>query len=146
MTDTARFGAPVEDSETEWPDENEWPAGLWSHWRWPASVGAIVAALAHLPVMADHVQEAPYMGVLFAVFALGALALAAALLLADTTARYVLLGGWCLLAVLAYVATRLVAFPQVEHDVGHWADPWGIAAIAVELTVAACCAAAVRRR
>ena len=84
------------------------------------------------------------MDVIFAMFALLALRLAAARLLADTTVRYIPLGGWCLLAVLAYVVTRLVAFPQTQHEVGRWSDPWSIAAV-VALMVAACCAAAVVR-
>jgi hypothetical protein len=145
VSDTTRFNAPVGELGDAW-DEEDWQPGLWSGWRWPAVVGAVAAALVHLPVMADHVQEAPYMGVLFAVFGLVALGLAAALLLADTPVRYALLGVWCLLAVAAYAATRLVALPGLEHDVGHWTDPWGMGAVAVELAVAISCVAALRGR
>ena len=124
-------------------------ADLWSRWRWPASVAAVAACLFHLPVMDEHLSEAPYMGVLFAVFSLVVLGLAAAIQLADTPRRYLLLGSWCLLAVLTYAATRLVAFPQLEHDVGQWIELWGLLAIGAELTAVACCAAALhagRRR
>ena len=145
MTYPARFGAPADPIDDEC-DDDFWQPGLWSEWRWPAAVGALAAALAHLPIMGDHVQEAPYVGLLLAALALVGLGLAAALLIADTAVRYVLLGAWSLLAVLAYAATRLVATAQVERGAGDGIYPWAFAAVAAELTVAACCAAAVRRR
>ena len=45
--------------------------------RWAAAVAACLAAAAHLPVLVDHVREAPYMGILFVVFSLAALAVGA---------------------------------------------------------------------
>lgn len=145
MTGTAHFGHPVLDADDD-ADEEGWEPGLWSGWRWPASTFAVAASLAHLPVMDEHLQDAPYMAGLFALFSLAVLGLAAALLLADTAVRYVLLGGWCLLAVLVYAATRTVAFPQLQADVGNWVDAWGLVALGAELAVAACCAGALSRR
>lgn len=145
MTQTvAQAGAALEHEEAG-DDPSDVPA-LWSAWRWPAATAAIIAAGAHLPVLGEHVREAPYMGVLFAVFSLGVLGLAAALLYADTVRRYMLLAGWSLLAVGTYAASRTVAFPRLERDVGNWSDPWGLLALTAELTVAGCCAAAIRRR
>lgn len=55
MTDATRLGAPITHDEHEDWDDDSWLPGLWSGWRWPAAAGAVAAALAHLPVMADHV-------------------------------------------------------------------------------------------
>lgn len=128
------------------PDSATGAPGLFSPWRWVAVGAAVVAAVAHLPVTPEHLHEAPYMGALFAAFALAALAGAAALLLADTAPRYALLGSLCAVAVATYAATRLVAFPQLADDVGNWTDPLGIVSVATELAAAAACALALRQR
>ena len=130
------------DSELPW-DEEAYDPALWSGWRWPATLAAMTASLSHLPVMDEHLSDAAYMGSLFAIFSLVVLALAAGLLLADTAVRYSLLGGWCVLAVATYCATRLVAFPDLADDVGNWTEMWGVISVAAELAVAGCCAAAV---
>ena len=144
MTETEQFGPPV--AVDHHNDEPDWAPGLLSGWRWPATLLAIVAALAHVPVMGEHVRKAPYMGGLFALFSLTVLGLAAALLLADTALRYALLGGWCALALLTYVATRTIAVPQLADDVGNWTELWGLVSIAAELGVVACCTAAIISR
>lgn len=91
------------------------------------------AAAAHLPVIPEHLHEAPYMGVLFALFSFSCLATAAALILSNDRRLYAVVGALCGSAVLAYALTRLVALPQLADDVGNWGEPLGILSVACEL-------------
>lgn len=106
-----------------------------SPWRYPVAAGALVAASAHIPVISSHLDEAPYMGSLFIVLTVACSALAVGLLLLDDRAVYGLAVLTCGLAIVGYVATRLVAFPQLSDDVGDWAEPLGVVAIAAEALV-----------
>jgi hypothetical protein len=56
--------------------------------RWLLGAAAAVAAAAHLPVIQEHLEEAPYMGVLFVVLTGACFALALAALVHDTRAVY----------------------------------------------------------
>src|SRR5689334_3194664 len=93
------------------------------------AVAALVAAGAHVPVIAPHLDEAPYMGVLFVVLTVGCLVIAAAALVRDTAAVYALAVLTCGLAVIGYVATRLVPFPMLGDDVGNWLEPLGVVSV-----------------
>jgi peptidoglycan/LPS O-acetylase OafA/YrhL len=64
------------------------------------AVAAAIAAVAHVPVIAPHLGEAPYMGLLFIVLTLACLVLAGAALIQDTGAVYALAVLTCGLAVL----------------------------------------------
>jgi hypothetical protein len=103
--------------------------------RWPLAAAAAVAAVAHIPVIGEHLEEAPYMGVLFIVLTAACFALGAAVLVLDSTAVYVASALTCGLAVIGYAATRLVAFPMLADDVGNWFEPLGVASIASEAVV-----------
>ena len=100
--------------------------------RWVVAVAAAVAAIAHVPVIAPHLDEAPYMGVLFIVLTAACAFLAVAALVRGGRAVYALTVLTCGLAVLGYVATRLVAFPMLADDVGNWLEPLGVVSIASE--------------
>jgi hypothetical protein len=116
--------------------------GLSSPWRAVVVVAAVVAAVAHIPVIGPHLDEAPYMGVLFIVLTAACAALAAALLVRDSRAVYALVILTCGLAVIGYAATRLVAFPMLADDVGNWLEPLGVVSIVAEtIAVAAAIAA-----
>lgn len=105
----------------------------------------IGAGLAHVPVTAEHLREAPYVGVSFVVFAVVAVALGGYLWWRPASRRGVDLAAvLCAAAVVTYAATRLVAFPQIADDVGNWADPWGV--VSVTLEALAVVASAVSRR
>ncbi|MGH3783531.1 MAG: hypothetical protein ACRDRO_23650 [Pseudonocardiaceae bacterium] len=106
-----------------------------SPWRWVLAPAAAVAAVSHIPVIAQHLDEAPYMGVLFIVLTAACLALAVAALIRDTAVVYGLAVLTCGLAIIGYIATRLVAFPQLADDVGNWLEPLGIVAILAEVVV-----------
>ena len=103
--------------------------------RYPAAVFAVVAGLVHVPVTPDHLVEAPYVGVLFIALTVSCLLLAGLLLLADSPAAWAVSGATCGLAVVAYVASRSVALPQMADDVGNWLEPLGVAAVLTESAV-----------
>jgi hypothetical protein len=106
---------------------------------------AAVAALAHVPVIGPHLDEAPYMGVLFVVLTAACAFLAVAALVRGGRAVYLLTVLTCGLAVLGYVATRLVAFPMLADDVGNWLEPLGVVSIVSESIAVAAAVVGVRR-
>jgi len=109
---------------------------LWSPrrspWRWLLAAAAALAAIAHLPVLGPHLDEAPYLGEEFIVLTAACALLAVAAVGCDTAAVYGLAIVTCGLAILGYVATRLIAFPQLADDVGNWSEPLGVVSIAAE--------------
>lgn len=105
--------------------------------RWLFAAVALVAALAHIPVIGPHLDEAPYMGALFVVLTGACLALAAGGILRDSRAVYAGAVLTCGLAVIGYAATRLVAFPMLADDVGNWLEPLGVVSIVAETIVVA---------
>lgn len=103
--------------------------------QWLTVTLLVVAGLAHLPVISDHLREAPYMGVLFIAFTAAAFVLAVAIAADATPARYAAAVALAGPAIGAYVATRLVAFPQLADDVGAWREPLGVLCVIVEAAV-----------
>ncbi|UQX86937.1 hypothetical protein M6D93_11535 [Jatrophihabitans telluris] len=116
-----------------------------SQLRWLLVPAALVAAYAHVPVIAPHLREAPYMGVLFIVLTAACTVLAVAALVRDSAAVYSLSVLTCGLAVAGYVATRLTAFPMLADDVGNWMEPLGLVSIASELVVVVAALVALAR-
>ena len=109
------------------------------------AIAAVVVAAAHVPVIAPHLDEAPYMGVLFVVLTVGCLAIGLGALIRDSGGLYALAVLTCGLAVVGYAATRLVAFPMLADDVGNWWEPLGVVSVLGELTVIAAALTALRR-
>ncbi|HEV7206284.1 MAG TPA: hypothetical protein VGN18_16885 [Jatrophihabitans sp.] len=120
------------------------PTPLESRVRWVAAAAVLVAAAAHLPVIAAHLQEAPYMGVLFIVLSSACIVLGATLISTDPPIVYRLAVTTCGLAMVGYVLTRVIAFPQLADDVGNWFEPLGIVSVVAETVVVACGLAALR--
>jgi cyanate permease len=114
--------------------------------RWLLGAAAAVAAAAHLPVIQEHLEEAPYMGVLFIVLTGACFALALAALVYDTRAVYAAAAVTCSLAIIGYAATRLVAFPMLADDVGNWLEPLGVLSVASEAVVVVASVVGLRRR
>lgn len=112
------------------------------------AAAVVVAAAAHLPVIGPHLDEAPYMGVLFILLTAACLLLGVAALVRDSLAVYRLVILTCGLAILGYAATRLIAFPMLADDVGNWLEPLGVVSICSEsaAVVAALAALATRQR
>lgn len=114
--------------------------------RWTLTLAALVAAAAHIPVIAPHLEEAPYMGALFILLTAACSVLAVAALVRDTPAVYTLSAITCGSAIVGYAATRLVAFPQLADDVGMWWEPLGVVSVLSEAVVVTCAMAALVSR
>lgn len=117
-----------------------WLSGSWlldgtparSPWRALAAIGAVGEAVAHIPVIEEHLSEAPYIGVGFVLLAVAGLILAHLLLTADTTAVWVSTLIVSALALAGYFLSRTVGLPQIRDDISNWNDPLGFVAIATE--------------
>ena len=116
---------------------------LLSRWRLLVVLATVAASVAHIPVIGPHLDEAPYMGVLFIVLTVACAALAIAALVRDSKAVYTLVIVTCGLAVIGYAATRLVAFPMLSDDVGNWLEPLGVVSIISETIAVAAAVAAL---
>lgn len=117
-------------------DDQKSSAFLWvprdRPWRWLLALAATVSAVAHLPVIGPHLAEAPYMGEEFVVLTVACLLLAVAAISCDSAVVYSLGIVTCGSAVVGYVATRLIAFPQLADDVGNWFEPLGVVSVLAE--------------
>lgn len=114
--------------------------------RWGASVLLLVTAATHLPMVAEHLQEAPYVGVLFVALSAVSLGLAVLLVLRDTPAVWAATGATTVLAVVGYLASRTVGLPQLGNDIGNWTEPLSFPALAAEALAAFLAASALRHR
>lgn len=119
---------------------------LRSPWRLPTAVAAVVAAGVHIPVIGPHLDEAPYMGVLFLLLTVACCALAVTIVVRDSVGAYVAAGTICATAIVGYAATRTVAFPDLADDVGNWLEPLGVVAVLSEAAVVALAVSVVLRR
>lgn len=118
---------------------------VWSLWRYPAALLAVVAGFAHVPVTPEHLNEAPYIGVLFIVLTTVCVVLAAGLLIADSPVVWAALGGTCLLAVIAFVLSRTIGLPQMADDVGNWSETLGVVSVVTESAVVVFSVLALRK-
>ena len=104
--------------------------------RWPTAFALLLAAAAHVPVIPEHLHEAPYMGVLFVVFTVVSATMAVVVAVRGSApAPFLLSGVLCATAIAGYCLTRLVAFPQLGDDVGNWGETAGVVAIVSEAIV-----------
>jgi hypothetical protein len=115
-------------------------------YRWLMAACATVSAAAHVPVVAVHLREAPYMGEEFIVLIIGCVLIALAALIGDTAAVYLMAVIACGLAITGYVLTRIIAFPALADDVGNWFEPLGVVSILAESATVAVAVAALASR
>ncbi len=106
------------------------PALSW--WRLVAAPAAVLAAVAHMPILEFHLKETPYIGVGFLLLIVAGLLLSQVLLVADTRAVWTATLVVSSLALLSFVLSRTVGLPLIKDDIGNWADPLGIAALVGE--------------
>ncbi len=111
-----------------------------------AAFAALVAAAVHIPVTPEHLEHAPYIGVLFVALTIACVVLAVGLLLSENSVVAVVAATICLQAIIGYILTRLVALPLLSDDVGNWLEPLGVTAIISESVVVATCVVLVARR
>jgi hypothetical protein len=114
--------------------------------QWIASALLLVAAATHVPLIAEHLQEAPYIGILFIVLSVTCLVLAGVILVVDTVTVWLLSGATCLAAVMAYLASRTIGLPQIRDDIGHWTEPMSVPAVASEALLVMLTAAHLARQ
>ena len=113
--------------------------------RWLVALCLAVTAASHAPLIPEHLQEAPYIGVSFAVLAAASVVLALALVVRDNLAVWgavALLEG---LAVVAYVVSRTVGLPLLGDDIGSWAEPLSFPALVSELIATGMAVTVLRR-
>ena len=117
-------GVGTQESVTTGPD-----------YRFLAAAAALVAAVAHLPITAVHLSEAPYVGVLFIALEGACMLLAVGLLARPRPWLWqaaVLVGA---LAVAAYLVSRTFGLPLMAEDRGDWTNPLGAVAVVAETTL-----------
>jgi hypothetical protein len=107
---------------------------------------AVVAGVAHVPVTPSHLEEAPYIGVLFVLLTTVMVVGATLLLATDGSAAYAVLGLSAVAAVAAYAVSRTVGLPLMSDDIGNWAEPLGLVSIVSESLLAVVCAVVLWRR
>ncbi|WGL52319.1 hypothetical protein P5P86_00465 [Nocardioides sp. BP30] len=107
--------------------------------RAAAVLALLVTSGTHVPLIREHLQEAPYVGWLFIALSVVAVLLAVALVVADTPAVWAMTGVVGAASVLAFLVSRTVGLPQIHDDIGNWSESLGYPAITAEAiaTVAA---------
>ncbi len=113
--------------------------------RWLLVPTIFIAAIAHIPVIAPHLDEATYMGVLFILLTVACFGIGIVVAVTDHPAAYAAASAVCGAAVIGYAATRLVAFPQLSDDVGNWFEPLGVVSVLTESMVVVLAALVLRR-
>jgi hypothetical protein len=106
----------------------------------------VVVAAVHAPLVREHLEEAPYAGVLFLLLTVGAVLLAVLLLRSDTPAVWTATAFVTLLALAAYLVSRTTGLPQLQDDVGNWGEALAVPALLAEALALAASAYALRRR
>jgi hypothetical protein len=109
-----------------------------SGWRWPAAVALSATAAIHLTLVPDHLREAPYAGALFIALTVAALATAILLSVTDHELVWRAAAAISLGAIVAYFVSRSVGLPSMSDDIGDWANPLGLTAVACEALTLTC--------
>ena len=120
------------------------PPRIAPRWRAAAGGGLVAIALLHVAAAGDEWEDARWLFWSFIALAGVSLAVATRLTLGlDRWARPAVL-GLALLPIAGYVLSRTTGLPGAMDDIGDWADPLGIATLAVEAALVVL--AAPRRR
>ncbi|MGT2425302.1 hypothetical protein [Amnibacterium kyonggiense] len=115
-----------------------------SSWWAPLAAACLVACVAHLPVTAEHLHEAPYIGVLFIALEVASVVLAAALVIRPTALVHGLVCALGAAALVGLVVSRTVGLPMMSDDIGNWAEPLAVVSVAAETVMTVGGALAVR--
>jgi hypothetical protein len=118
---------------------------LHSPLRWIAALMLLATAATHIPLVPEHLEEAPYIGMLFVALSAASLVLAVLVVLADTSAVWAATGAMTLLAIIAFLTSRTLGLPMIGDEIGNWTEPLALPAVAAE-SAAFMAAVAVLRR
>ena len=108
------------------------PHGITTEDRSLAAICLLVVAGTHLPLVAEHLEEAPLIGYGFIGLVAASMLLAAAVSIRASTATWAAIGVLNLGALTAYVASRTVGLPGIGDDIGNWVEPLSFPALAAE--------------
>jgi len=101
--------------------------------RWLAAVCVTVAGGTHVPLIPDHLREAPYIGILFIALVVVSAVLAVSLLVHDSPAVWTSVVVVMATAVAAFLVSRTIGLPQMPDDIGDWTgEAMGMPAVAAE--------------
>lgn len=114
-----------------------WTKAVRSPWRWSAALFLVANAAIHFALTPEHLEEAPYIGVLFIALSVACVVLAIGIVAVDSAAVWIATGAVSLAGLAALVASRTIGLPQIADEVGNWSDPWGTATILVEVAAIA---------
>ena len=103
------------------------------HPRQAAALLLLTTAGVHIGLVPEHLREAPYAGVLFALLAASALLLAGLILIRDQADVWTATGTISLAAIAGYALSRSVGLPSMDDDVGDWLNPLGVVAMFAEI-------------
>ena len=121
-------------------------APLHSPLRWFGALMLLITAGTHVPLIPGHLEEAPYVGVLFILLSVVSLVFAVLLVRWDSPAVWTASGALTLLAALAFLVSRTVGLPQLADDMGNWTEPLSFPAVAAELLATLLAFIALRHR
>ena len=107
---------------------------LRSPWRWTGVFLLLVTSGTHVPLIPEHLEEAPYVGWLFIALSLVSVVLAVLLVRWDTAAVWAVSGAVTALAVVAFLVSRTVGLPELADDIGNWTEPLGYPAVLAEMS------------
>ncbi len=100
-----------------------------------------------MPLVAEHLEEAPYVGLLFLALILAAAPGSPSCWYAATPRPYGRPAAMLtLLAIAGFLASRTVGLPQLGDDVGNWTEPLGFPALAAETLATALAAVVLAHR
>lgn len=92
--------------------------------RFPAAVLLVIAGAVHIPVVPQHLQEAPYIGALFIALTAVCFGLALALPWYDNATLWAASGGVTVAAVLAYALPGLSPSHRSATTSATGPNPW----------------------
>lgn len=102
--------------------------------RGAVAVGLVAIAVVHL---LDLPGKSPgYLAALYVVLIAACAGLATLVLVARSRAVPAAAAGLALGVVVAYVLTRTTGLPGAVDDIGNWAEPLGVVAVATEVATA----------
>jgi hypothetical protein len=136
--DRARLGEPAQGRPSAATGRDATHrASIRSTLRAPAAVTLLAAGSVHVPLVPEHLREAPYIAVSFIGLAVACAVLALLLARHDSPTIWALTTLLTAAAAVAYLASRTVGLPEIHDDIGNWSDPLGVAALTTEIATAA---------